>query len=95
MAHKLEAVQRNFLWGSFGGDFKFHLVRWNIVKQPLSFGGLGVRDLRLFNEALLGKWLWRFMNEKDNLWRKVVTIKYGTTNSVSYTHLTLPTNREV
>ena len=80
VAHKMEALQRNFLWGFFGSDFKFHLVRWNMVKKPFSIGGLGVRDLRLFNEALLGKWLWRFLNEKDNLWRKVVAIKYGTTN---------------
>ena len=27
VAFKLEAIQRNFLWGSFGSDFKFHLVR--------------------------------------------------------------------
>jgi len=84
VANKLEAIQMNFLWGSFGSDFKFHLVRWNIVKQPLSMGGLGVRDLRLFNEALLEKWFWRFMNEKGNLWRKVVAIKYGTTNFGRY-----------
>ena len=55
---------------------------WNIVKQPISIRGFGVRDLRLFNEALLGKWLWRFLNEKDNLWRKVVATKYGSTNFV-------------
>jgi len=47
------------------------------VKQPLYLGGLDIRDLHLFNEALLSKWLWRFMNEKGNLWRKVATIKYG------------------
>lgn len=29
------------------------------------------------NEALFGNWLWRFMNEKGNLWRRVFTIKYG------------------
>jgi len=39
-----------------------------------------MRDLRLFNEALLGKWLWRFIYEKGNLWRKVVANKHGTTN---------------
>ena len=39
-----------------------------------------MRDLRLFNEALLGKWLWRLMNEKGNLWREVVAVKYGATN---------------
>ena len=33
--------------------------------------------MRLFNEALLGKWLWRFGLEKDALWRKVIEVKYG------------------
>ena len=80
MANKLEVMQRNCLWGSFGNDFKFYLVRLNVVEQSLSIGGLGLRDLRLFNEALLGKWLWRFMNKKGNLWRKVVAIKFGTTS---------------
>jgi len=67
----------SFRWGSFGGDFKFHLVRWNIIKQPISLGGLGVTDLRLFSEALFGK---RFLNEKGSLWREVVGAKYGSTN---------------
>ena len=43
-----------------------------------------MRELRVFNEALLGKWLWRFMNEKGNLWRMVITIKYGTMDLVSF-----------
>jgi len=47
------------------------------VKEPVIQGGQGFKDLKLFNEALLGKWLWRFMNEKGNLWREVLTIKYG------------------
>ena len=55
VANKLEAIQRRFLWGSFGSNFKFHLGRYNIIKNPISEGGLGVRDLRLFNEVLLGK----------------------------------------
>jgi len=55
-------------------------VRWDIVKQPVSLGGLGVRDLRLFNESLLEKWFWRFLNEKGSLWREVVVIKYGSSS---------------
>jgi len=47
-------------------------VRWNTTKKPLIQGGLGIKDLQLFNEAL-----WRFLNKKGNLRRKVVTIKYG------------------
>ena len=27
VAYRLEALQRSFLWSSFGSDFKFHLVR--------------------------------------------------------------------
>jgi len=77
VANKLETIQRKFLWGSFGSDFKYHLVKWNIIKNPLPDGGLGVRDLILFNVALLGKWLLRFFNEKDSLWRRVVRSKYA------------------
>lgn len=52
-------------------------MKWAIVKQPFPKGGLGIRDLITFNEALLGKWLWRFMNEKDKLWRCMIKAKYG------------------
>lgn len=31
VANKLEAIQRRFLWGSFGDDFKYHLVKWAIL----------------------------------------------------------------
>ena len=44
---------------------------------PLSSGGLGIRNLRTFNVALLGKWLWRFGQERDALWRQVIEVKYG------------------
>ena len=40
-------------------------------------GVLGIHDLGLFNQALLGKWLWRFAMERDALWRTVVDAKYG------------------
>ena len=39
-----------------------------------------MKDLRLFNKALLGKWLWWFLIKKGKLWREVVVLKYGTTN---------------
>lgn len=40
-------------------------------------GGLAIRKIRLFNEALLGKWLWRLGMERDALWRHVVDLKHG------------------
>ena len=49
----------------------------NGMCTPLSSGGLGIRNLRTFNVALLGKWLWRFGQERDALWRQVIEVKYG------------------
>uniref|UniRef100_A0A2N9I786 Reverse transcriptase domain-containing protein n=1 Tax=Fagus sylvatica TaxID=28930 RepID=A0A2N9I786_FAGSY len=64
VALRIDKVQRDFLWGGLGEGKKFHLVNWSQVCQPLHSGGLGIRNLRMFNKALLGKWLWRFGNER-------------------------------
>ena len=37
-----------------GDEPKFHSIKWAIIYAPLSSSGLGIRNLRLFNEALLG-----------------------------------------
>uniref|UniRef100_A0A2N9HX14 Uncharacterized protein n=1 Tax=Fagus sylvatica TaxID=28930 RepID=A0A2N9HX14_FAGSY len=52
--------------------------KWSQICQPLSSGGLGILNFRLFNRALLGKWLWHFGNEREALWRQVILSKYGT-----------------
>jgi hypothetical protein len=68
MASRIDKIQRDFLWAGMREE-KFHLVKWSQICQPLSSGGLGIRNLRIFNRALLGKWLWRFGNEREALWR--------------------------
>ena len=39
--------------------------------------GLGPRSFSNLNKALLCKWSWRFANERNVLWRKVVSSKFG------------------
>ena len=56
---------------------KLHLVNWSKVCSPIQFGGLAIRNLRCFNEALLEKWLWIFGYEREALWRRVIRVKYG------------------
>jgi hypothetical protein len=53
------------------------LVNWDSVCASYQCGGLAVRNIRLFNKALLGKWLWQFGTERGALWRRVIDLKYG------------------
>ncbi|RVW15066.1 putative ribonuclease H protein [Vitis vinifera] len=74
---RLEKIQKDFLWGGGALVQKPHLVNWSIVCLDKRSGGLGVKSLGAFNRALLGKWVWRFENERKVLWNQVIRGKYG------------------
>ena len=50
---------------------------WKKVCEPKEVGGLGMIDIRQFNIALLGKWIWRLGYEKTGFWKEVLNSKYG------------------
>ena len=77
VATRLESIRRNFLWESSEGSFKYPLVAWEKVCLPVEMGGLGLRSVVSFNQALLGKWLWRYGHEVSHLWRRLISTKYG------------------
>lgn len=39
-------------------------------------GGLGIKDLRIFNMALLAKYGWKILQEKNTLPHKIYKAKY-------------------
>ena len=75
VAARMESIQRNFLWGSSEGSFKYLLVAWEKVCLPVELGGLGIRSVASFNQVLLGKWLWRYGHEVTHLWWRVISTK--------------------
>jgi hypothetical protein len=54
VANSIEKLQRDFLWGRVGEEFKFHIVSWSKICTMISSGGLGVRNVLMFNRGLLG-----------------------------------------
>ena len=74
---RLEKIQREFLWSGGSLVKKTHLVNWKTVCTEKKKGGLGLRRFSILNKALLCKWCWRFANEMDSFWIKVIRCKFG------------------
>ncbi|KAJ4762988.1 RNA-directed DNA polymerase (reverse transcriptase)-related family protein [Rhynchospora pubera] len=51
-------------------------VAWKSICKPMEQGGLGVRDLALFGDALFLKNVWEMMRQGDKLWVQICQAKY-------------------
>ena len=77
MVEKIKKIQRRFLWGGGLDLKKIAWIKWDQVCLPKEKGGLGIKDIDTFNLALLGKWKWNLMQEKGEIWTRVLESKYG------------------
>ncbi|XP_035843871.1 uncharacterized protein LOC110927588 [Helianthus annuus] len=68
----LEAKIRNFLWGGDDSVKKLHWVARDRVTLPKKYGGLGLSKLKNTSIALLSKWGWRFLVDKNRLWSQTI-----------------------
>lgn len=51
MVNKIVRLQRNFLWGCNEGDKKIAWVSWDSIRKLRKHGGLGVKNIAVFNRA--------------------------------------------
>ena len=72
----LTRMVRNFYWGSAKGKRKVHWKGWDHLMQPKDRGGIGFRDFRLFNQALLAHQAWRLITRPDSLCARLLKSKY-------------------
>lgn len=55
----------------------WHAIAWGTLCQPKEQGEVGLKSLRLTNDAFLSKILWRLHTNPTSLWAQVLFGKYG------------------
>jgi hypothetical protein len=52
---KMNSIRSKFYWRGASEDFKYHMVKWEVVCRPKEFRGLGLINTLIFNEYLMTK----------------------------------------
>ena len=73
----IKAMQDNFLWGGNPEQRTVVWVSWDNICQPKVNEGLGLKNVELFNKALIVKWKWRQLEKEKTMWAKILIAKYG------------------
>jgi hypothetical protein len=73
---ELTRLMREFWWGVENGKRKTAWVAWKQLTLKKCGGGLGFKDLRLFNQALLARQAWRLIQFPDSLCARLLKAKY-------------------
>ena len=79
---EVDILIRNFLWGSNSENRKTHLVAWDRIYSEEKNGGLGIRKMKLNNEAFLMKLAFNMVKNRDSLWARVIKGKYNHGNNI-------------
>ncbi|XP_056687940.1 uncharacterized protein [Spinacia oleracea] len=69
-------ICRAFLWSGQAYSQKPSNIAWENTCCGKQFGGLGFRDIILWNTAAMGKYVWALVTKKDNVWIKWVSSVY-------------------
>ncbi|KAK3194099.1 hypothetical protein Dsin_025409 [Dipteronia sinensis] len=76
LCNDLKAMVSKFWWGSRDGKRKISWIKLEDLCLPKNCGGLGFKDLSLFNQALLAKQAWRIVSDPSSLASRVIQAKY-------------------
>ena len=71
----LSSMATRFWWGQ-RGDEQIHWLSKRKLMRPKHEGGIGFRDLQLFNRALLARQGWRLLQNQPSLVFQVLKVKY-------------------
>jgi hypothetical protein len=71
----LTGTIRSFCWGVENGKRKMAWLAWEQMILKKCCGGMGFKDLRLFNQAMLARQAWRLVQFPDSLCARLLKAK--------------------
>lgn len=76
LCNRIQSDLTRFWWDDSTDKKKMCWVAWEKLTKPKAAGGLGLRDIQLFNQALLAKVAWKILTNPSCLLARVLTRKY-------------------
>ena len=73
---EIHSMLSQFWWGQKGAERRMVWIKWDTMTRPKKDGGLGIKDLRAQNLALLGKQCWRLMKYPNSTISRMLKAKY-------------------
>ncbi|XP_074377352.1 putative mitochondrial protein AtMg00310 [Apium graveolens] len=80
ICNEIERHMNSFWWGSGGSGKGIRWMAWERLCDGKYNGGLGFRDLKKFNVAMLAKQGWRLINGDNSLVTRLMKAKYYPNN---------------
>nr|XP_043612010.1 uncharacterized protein LOC122583697 [Erigeron canadensis] len=71
---EIEKLLKGFFWNGGGSAKGRAIVAWKVVCRPKEQGGLGVKDLKRWNEVLLIRQFWKILLKENSLWATWVKV---------------------
>lgn len=76
LCRTLEDIMNKFWWTSNKAVKGIHWSRWEQLCKPKCIGGMGFKDLYLFNKMLIAKQVWRISSQPNCFSARVLKARY-------------------
>ena len=76
LSHEIETMIKKLWWGQRGEKRKIHWLKWDELTKSKMDGGMGFKDIAMFNDSLLAKQVRRLLKNPESLFYKVFKARF-------------------